>query len=80
MRENILLKHNRISESQLADYWGVKRNTLQKWRSAGIGPAYIKIGARVIYTKDAIQEYERTRTFKDPGTRAFPTQGANDGK
>jgi hypothetical protein len=81
MRETIFAKRIRITETELAEYWGVKKKTLQNWRSAGIGPMYIKIGSRVIYTKDAVLEYEQTRTFRGPGERVTPTaQVANNGK
>jgi hypothetical protein len=70
--ENILTKRFRLSEKELANYWGVTRNTLQKWRSNKCGPAYIKIGAKVIYTREAIIEYEQGRMFRGTGERITP--------
>ena len=80
MYEDILQTRSRLTEEELAGYWGVKRNTLQKWRCAGIGPVYIKLGAKVIYTKEAIEEFEQNRTFRGSGKRIFPTQRAKDEK
>lgn len=79
MQENILETHNRLTEKQLSEYWGVKINTLQKWRSLGTGPVYIKLGGKAIYPKNAILEYERNRTFKGTGERAFLNKGGADG-
>lgn len=77
MQENILNQRLRLTESQLATYWDMKLSTLKKWRYAGIGPVYIKIGARVIYTREAILEYEQNRTFRSFGDKIG---GGKDGK
>jgi hypothetical protein len=36
--------------------------TLANWRSEGSGPAFTKIGGRVLYALDAIRRWERKRT------------------
>ncbi|MBO4480883.1 MAG: helix-turn-helix domain-containing protein [Alphaproteobacteria bacterium] len=68
--EDILKTHTRLTESELSKYWGIKRNTLQKWRSLGIGPIYIKLGAKVIYPREAIIAYEQERMFSGSGKKA----------
>ena len=68
--EDILKTHTRLTESELSEYWGVKKNTLQKWRSLGIGPIYIKRGAKVIYPREAIIAYEQERMFSGSGKKA----------
>lgn len=55
-------KDEYITEKELSEAWGVKRNTLQKWRSQGVGPKYIKRVGRIIYRKDDIAEFERSQT------------------
>ena len=77
--ENIILSKDLFTEDELAAYWGVKRKTLQKWRSLGIGPIYIKIGARAVYPKEAVQEYEQARIFAGCGKR-IQIKGAEDDK
>ena len=73
MHENIWNNRTRMSEKELAEYWGLKTHTLQKWRTLGTGPVYIKIGSRVIYTREAIEAYEQNRTFRGSGERITPT-------
>lgn len=75
--ENILSKKPRLTEPELSEYWGVKRKTLQKWRSLGVGPTYIKIGARVIYPRESVIWFERERLFRGSGTRIDPTEAMN---
>jgi predicted site-specific integrase-resolvase len=55
---------NYMTERELADAWGMKRNTLQKWRSNGVGPKYIKRVGRIVYRKDDITEFERNNVFQ----------------
>lgn len=69
MPKTSLSKKDRMSEDELAIYWGISKHTLQKWRSMGQGPVYIKIGGRVIYPKEYIWEYERTRLFRGSAHR-----------
>jgi len=38
-----------ITPNQAANYLGVTLDTLSKWRSRKIGPAYYKVGRRVQY-------------------------------
>lgn len=74
MDEEIIKNHSRLTEAQLARYWGIRENTLQKWRSAKTGPAFLKIGGKVIYTREAILKYERERTFYGSGERVYPKE------
>lgn len=55
---------NYMTEKELADAWEMKRNTLQKWRSIGVGPKYIKRVGRIVYRKDDIAEFERNNVFQ----------------
>mgnify|MGYP003379106419 CR=1 FL=1 len=48
-----------LSETELAQRWGVSPKTLQRWRSEGRGPKYLKLSKRVTYPLDAIVEFER---------------------
>lgn len=46
----------------LADRWKISPKTLERWRMQGIGPAYYKIGGRVLYGLDQIEDHEFVRT------------------
>lgn len=34
---------------QLAARWGMSEKTLERWRTLGTGPMYLKLGSRVMY-------------------------------
>jgi glucose/arabinose dehydrogenase len=55
-----------LTGDELAARWKGKVvvGTLTNWRSAGLGPAYIKLGRSVLYPLSAIEEYERANTVK----------------
>lgn len=52
------LSCNHLNQKQLADYWGVSQRTLERWRSIGWGPLFLKIGGRVVYRMEDIRTYE----------------------
>lgn len=39
--------------------------TLANWRTSGDGPKYIKIGGKVMYRRDALLQWEDSRTVKN---------------
>lgn len=69
MQINTLKSIEKMSETELANYWGIKTTTLQKWRSIGVGPTYVKIGGKVLYPIKAIKEYENGRMFQGTGKK-----------
>lgn len=40
----------------------ISERTLANWRSSGDGPAFTKVGGRVLYSVEAIEAWERKRT------------------
>jgi predicted DNA-binding transcriptional regulator AlpA len=48
-----------LNENELAQRWGVSPKTLQRWRTEGRGPRYLKLSRRVSYPLDAVIEFER---------------------
>jgi predicted DNA-binding transcriptional regulator AlpA len=50
--------HKRLRTRAAADYLGVGKSTLEKWRVVGGGPRYSKIGPRiVVYDTDDLDEF-----------------------
>jgi len=47
-----------INEIELAQRWGISPKTLQRWRSEGRGPKYLKLSKRVTYPLDEILDFE----------------------
>lgn len=44
-------------DATAAAYLSVERSTLKKWRCVGIGPAYVKLGAKVVYLIEDLDQY-----------------------
>lgn len=55
--ENTLYPANDPAVLKLAPY-----STMAHWRSEGRGPAYIKLGSRVVYAGKALNEWLAART------------------
>ncbi|MCZ6770495.1 MAG: helix-turn-helix domain-containing protein [Proteobacteria bacterium] len=53
-----------LKEQEAAEILNMEVSTLRKWRWAGDGPKFIKIGAAVRYDPQALKDYiaERVRT------------------
>jgi predicted site-specific integrase-resolvase len=47
-----------LSEKRLARRWGLSHRTLERWRHDEHGPAYLKVGGRVIYRIEDVEAYE----------------------
>ncbi len=52
-----------LTERQLATRWHLSQRTLQRWRKLRTGPAWLKLGGRVVYAIDEIRNYE-TRAWE----------------
>ena len=49
------------NESQLAQRWKLSLKTLQRWRSEGIGPVFVKMRSSVFYPIGEIILFEHSR-------------------
>jgi hypothetical protein len=52
-----------LTDLELADRWHMHRQTLISWRSAGTGPAFVRIGRRVLYPLAEVEQYEKANTI-----------------
>jgi hypothetical protein len=50
------LRH--LTQEELADRWRISPRTLERWRWAGKGPAYLKLVGSVAYRIEDIEAYE----------------------
>lgn len=50
-----------MSPGELARRWGVSPRTLERWRSEGRGPAYLKLVGRIAYRGEDIRRFEAAR-------------------
>jgi hypothetical protein len=56
-----LSNHNlpeRLTERDLAALWRVSERTLQRWRSQGCGPDWMRIGSRILYSRATVLAFE----------------------
>ena len=58
-RETRQLSH--VRQDILARRWGISPRTLERWRWLGQGPAYLKVGGRVVYRLEDVEAYEAAR-------------------
>ena len=47
-----------LNENERAQRWGISPKTLQRWRSEGRGPKYLKLSKRVSYPLETVIEFE----------------------
>ena len=50
-----------LNQIELADRWRISHRTLERWRWVGEGPAYLKVGGRVLYRLEDIEAHEQVR-------------------
>lgn len=53
------MKRNCMTQKELADRWTISHRTLERWRWAGEGPVYMKLGGRVVYRVSDIEAFEK---------------------
>ncbi len=62
------IKH--LNQRQLADRWGISEASLERWRSEGIGPVFLKLQGRVLYRLEDVETYESESLRKSTSERA----------
>jgi len=50
-----------VKPAEVAAKLKIGENTLAKWRLSGRGPAYVKIGARVMYDAGTVEKWIASR-------------------
>lgn len=49
-----------LKQKQLANRWDLSEATLERWRSEGIGPVFLKLAGQVRYRLEDIEAYEES--------------------
>lgn len=53
------MKHtNLLTQTELAEHWIISEGTLERWRSEGTGPIFLKIQGHVRYRLSDIVAFE----------------------
>ncbi|SUZ33416.1 hypothetical protein ROE7235_03186 [Roseibaca ekhonensis] len=50
-----------LNQKELARRWGLSHRTLERWRYAGQGPAFLKLGGRVLYRRGEVEAFEESQ-------------------
>jgi len=58
-----------MDRAELASELSVSPDTLKRWGSSRTGPAFTKIGRRVLYRREAVREWLRSREVAAVGER-----------
>jgi predicted site-specific integrase-resolvase len=58
-----------VTQAALARRWQVSPRTLERWRSDGTGPAFVRIGGQVRYRLEDVEAYERRQRRQSAGPR-----------
>ena len=61
-----------LNQIELAARWNISHRTLERWRWSGEGPRYIKIGGRVVYRLEDVEEFEATQLRESTADRPTP--------
>ncbi|WP_215842880.1 helix-turn-helix domain-containing protein [Acidithiobacillus montserratensis] len=65
-----------MNENELASRWNISPKTLQRWRSEGRGPRFMKMSKRVVYPIDEVFDFEsqalRSATWESASDVVLP--------
>jgi predicted site-specific integrase-resolvase len=50
-----------FTQASLAERWQLTVRTLERWRIAGTGPAWMKLNGRIRYRPEDVDAFERAR-------------------
>jgi len=53
-----------LTQKELARRWTISHRTLERWRWKGEGPAFMKIGGRIVYRLEDVLAHEQARLFQ----------------
>ena len=65
-----------FNQRQLAAHWNISEATLERWRSEGIGPKFLKLCGRVLYLQVDIEAFEESCLATSTKTLAAPVRVA----
>lgn len=50
-----------LTTAEAARYLRLQRTTLEAWRRRGTGPLFVKLGRRVVYRREALEQFMAER-------------------
>jgi predicted site-specific integrase-resolvase len=55
------MQERHLNQIELSRRWNISHRTLERWRSTGEGPVFLKLGGRVLYRREDIEAFEESR-------------------
>ena len=65
----MIIKH--LNQRQLADRWDLSEASLERWRTEGIGPVFLKLQGRVLYRVEDVESFEADSLRKSTSERVL---------
>jgi hypothetical protein len=59
-----------LHQEDVARRWRISARTLERWRWLKQGPAYLKVGGRVVYRLSDVEAYEKAQLHRVPAPRS----------
>lgn len=59
-----------LTPQAVEEWTGIPTGTQAQWRYRGVGPAFIKAGRRVLYSRRTVQEWLEANTRTQTGASA----------
>lgn len=69
------LKTRHLTQRELADRWNKSEATIERYRSDGVGPQYLKIGGKVMYRLEDIEQFELECLYANPHSKVGTADG-----
>jgi hypothetical protein len=69
----VTVKH--LNQQQLAQRWDRSEACLERWRSEGIGPVFMKLQGRILYRLEDIEAFE-VASLRQSTSHAAATRSA----
>ena len=65
-----------MNQNALAARWAISPRTLERWRWAGEGPQFIKLGGRVVYRLEDVEAFEAEQIRQATPNMSRPSRGS----
>lgn len=67
-----------LGQKDLAKRWNISHRTLERWRYTGQGPAFLKLGGRVLYRQADIEAFEQSQLSRTMAVSKAVERAAHD--
>ena len=51
-----------LSQIELAARWNISHRTLERWRTSGEGPRFLRLVGRIVYRLEDVEAFEAEQT------------------